>query len=78
MLPKGKVDVDIEPATEIKCSNSAEVLSYYEASLDLKKLRNEEISHSFFKVILEQRIGNVGKKSTVTFVDLAASDRMLG
>lgn len=72
----GKADILVEPAMEVPCTNASEVLSYYRSSLEVQKLRNEfgceNRSHTFFKVILEQRLGNVGKKSTVTFVDLAS------
>ncbi len=87
----GKADIDVDPANEIICTSAQEVLSYYQSSLDMKKLKEQKgfsslgasysahsSSHTFFKVILEQRLGNVGKKSTVTFVDLAPSDKILG
>ena len=89
----GKADIDVEPATEVECSNVAEVFSCYESSLNVQKLKggnlglqslhdyaagSRQVSHSFFKVILEQRVANIGKKSSVTFVDLAPSDGKLG
>ena len=77
----GNRDVQIEPATEHECSSAEEVIQCYESSVAVNRLKsgfqNSVISHHFFKVILEQRIDNIGKKSTVTFVDLAPSDTVL-
>ena len=73
----GNQDVAIEPATEIECHDVQEVLQCYDSSANVSKAKNVQnsvISHHFFKVILEQRIGNLGIKSTVTFVDLAPSN----
>ena len=77
----GKNDIKFDPATEVTCASAAEVLQYYERSCNIQRY-TEEIgtSHTFFKVILEQRVkvmrdqhvANIGKKSSVTFVDLAS------
>ena len=73
----GNRDVGIEPGTEIECNDVQEVLRCYESSMTVsraKNVQNAVISHHFFKVIIEQRKGNLGIKSTVAFVDLAPSD----
>lgn len=66
----------------------AEVMACYESSLDVHRLKGgfQELHqptvssghHNFFKISLGQKVANVEKKSSVTFVDLAPSDLILG
>ena len=77
----------VNPAAEIECASAADVIRNYEnarqvleqfksvsgsVSDSLGGETNTESSHMFFKIILEQRNGLSGKKSSVTFVDLAS------
>ena len=77
----------MNPAAEIECTSAADVIRCYEnarqileqfksvsgsVSDSLGGETNTESSHMFFKIILEQRNGLSGKKSSVTFVDLAS------
>ncbi len=71
--------------TEIDCNEVADVLNCYESCASLHNLKNAssqqesgQKSHLFFKVKVEQRVANLVKKSTITFVDLASPNQMLG
>jgi hypothetical protein len=82
---------ELESATEVECTSVPEVLACYESSLDVQRLKSSsdilghnqpsladaEPGHNFFRVMLEQKVGNLEKNSSVTFVDLAPSDRIL-
>ena len=78
---------DIIFDNKVKCDDAEGVFKCYENVCKLQQLKKDmrshisdgETSHVFFKVILQQRqrvetngqISTFGRKSTITFVDLA-------
>lgn len=79
--PDGKVG--LRGLTEVECGSVSEVLSCYEASMAVHKLKDDlsfRLSglgvHNVFEVGLHLRSEGLYKKSKVRFVELASSDRI--